>query len=313
MPRRPFVFDVDPGIDDALALLLALGHPDIAVLGIGTVAGNVGVAQCTANALALLALVGREEVPVAEGCRRALLAPPRRSVGVHGDSGLGGVVLPGGSRSASGEHAVDQLLRLARQHAGALTLVALGPLTNVAVALLREPDLPRLLGRVVVMGGAFAHPGNVTATAEFNIWADPEAARVVLEAGLDLTLVPLDATMRVLLDEPGLARLGAGPVGDAARAMTRHYLTSYTERHGRPAAAMHDPLATAIAIEAGLMRDAPVVPVTVETAGQWTRGMTVADWRPWAGADAPPGRARVCRQADADGFFAMFEAALARH
>jgi purine nucleosidase len=202
---------------------------------------------------------------------------------------------------------VDQLIRLAKAHPGEITLVAVGPLTNIAVALARESRLPALLKNLVVMGGAFAHAGNVSSTAEFNVSVDPEAAKAVFEAGFDLTVVPLDATMQVLLDEPQLERLGSGPVPDFVRAITKEYLDYGEGRRGRRVAAMHDPLATAIAMEPALMLEAQHVAVTVETAGHWTRGLTIADRRPGVPRpDSPPGRATVCFRADAERFFAEF-------
>lgn len=310
MPRTKLLFDVDTGVDDALALLLALGHPAAEIVGIGTVAGNVEVDQCTENSLKVLKLAGRVDIPVARGCSRPLVQPLRTAAYVHGNDGLGGAGLPASGLAPSGEHAVDQLIRLASAQPGEITLVAVGPLTNVAVALMRQPALPRLLKQVVVMGGAFAHPGNSSATAEFNIWVDPEAARMVFEAGFALTVVPLDATMQALLDDGHLAALGDGPKAGFVRAITTDYMALYARRRGRRAAAMHDPLATAIALDPTLMTDAPSLPVTVETAGAWTRGMTVADRRPGARDDAPPGRATVCLAADVPRFFDLFLSAL---
>lgn len=311
MPAR-LLFDVDTGVDDALALLLALGSPDVEVLGIGTVGGNVEVEKATANSVRVLELVGRADVPVASGCARPLAQPLATAAHVHGDDGLGGVGLPPPAIAPSGEHAVDQIVRLAAMQPGEVTLVALGPLTNVAVALLRQPELPRLLKALVVMGGAFGHAGNQTAIAEFNIWVDPEAARLVFEAGFATTIVPLDATMQTMLTDQHLEALGGGKVGTFARELTRDYMELYARRRGVRAAAMHDPLATGIAIDPTLMAESRAIPVTVETAGHWTRGMTVGDRRFGERADSPPGRATVCFSPEADRFFDMFVGALRR-
>src|SRR5262245_53313506 len=183
--RMRILFDVDTGVDDALAILLGLGHPEVQVVGIGTVAGNVNVDLGTANSLKVLEVAGRTDVPVARGCERPLVEPYRDAAEVHGDDGLGNSGYPGASVQASGEHAVDQMIRVAHDNPGEVTLVAVGPLTNVAVALRREPRLPGLLRNVVVMGGAFTHAGNVNAAAEFNISVDPEAALAVFEGGFD--------------------------------------------------------------------------------------------------------------------------------
>ncbi|HZQ98224.1 MAG TPA: nucleoside hydrolase [Chloroflexota bacterium] len=311
MPAR-LLFDVDTGVDDALALLLALGTPGTQVLGVGTVAGNVELTKCTHNTLRVLELAGRADVPVAAGCVRPLVQPLATAAHVHGDDGLGGVALPLPTAQATGEHAVDQIVRLARANAGQLTLIALGPLTNVAVALQREPDLPRLVKELVLMGGAFARAGNMSATAEFNVWVDPEAARSVFEAGFRTTIVPLDATMQAMLLDEHLDRLGGGQVARFVRDVTRDYMELYLRRYGRRAAAMHDPLATAVALDPSLAADAPELPVTVETRGEWTRGMTVADRRLGERPDSPPGRGRVVFRADADRFFEAFLDALRR-
>jgi purine nucleosidase len=310
MARCSLLFDVDTGVDDALALLLALRHPEAEVVGIGTVAGNVDVDKCTENSLQVLRLVDRLDVPVARGCPRPLVQPYASAAEVHGNSGLGGTNLPPSGLTPTGEHAVDQLIRLAEARPGELTLVAVGPLTNVAVALMRQPALPTLLKDVVIMGGAFAHPGNSTALSEFNIWVDPEAARMVFEAPFRMTIVPLDATMQVLLEDDHLASLGDGALPDFVRGVTGDYIAMYARRRGRRAAAMHDPLAAAIAIDPTLMVDAPTLPVTVETEGRWARGQTVADRRPGQRADSPPGRATVCLRPDVSRFFDLFLPAL---
>jgi purine nucleosidase len=291
-------------------LLLALGSADAEVLGVGTVAGNVELEKCTVNSLRVLELAGRADVPVAAGCDRPMVQPLATAANVHGGDGLGGVGLPAPRTQASGEHAVDQMIRVARERPGEVTLVALGPLTNVAVALLREPSLPRLFKSLVLMGGAFAHAGNMSATAEFNIWVDPEAAKTVFEAGFATTVVPLDATMLAMLSDEHLEKLGSGSVAGFARDVTRDYMELYNRRRGRRAAAMHDPLATAIALDRTLMVESSEIPVTVETRGEWTRGMTVGDRRVGERDDAPPGRATVCFRADAGRFFERFVGAL---
>jgi purine nucleosidase len=312
VPKTKLLFDVDTGVDDALALLLALGHPDAEIVGVGSVAGNVEVDKCTQNSLKVLELAGRGDIPVARGCDRPLVQPLHTAAFVHGSDGLGGSNLPPASLSPTGEHAVDQIIRLAAEQPGEITLLAVGPMTNVAVALMRRPDLPTLVKQVVIMGGAFAHPGNSSPTAEFNIWVDPEAAKMVFEAGFALTVVPLDATMTAMLEDEHLASLGDGRKAAFARDLTNDYMALYARRRGRRAAAMHDPLATAIALDPTLMTDAPTLPVTVETAGQWTRGMTVADRRFGERDDAPPGRATVCLAADVPRFFDAFLTALRR-
>jgi purine nucleosidase len=305
MASLPILFDVDTGVDDSLALLLALRHPAVEVVAIGTVAGNVNVDRCTINTLKVLTLAGRPAVPVARGCEKPLLQPLEDAATVHGNDGLGNSGYPEPTLRPTGEHAVDQMIRLAESRPGELTLLAVGPLTNVAVALMRQPRLPALFKRLVVMGGAFTHAGNTTPLAEFNIFVDPEAARMVFEAGFELTIVPLDATMQTLLDEGHLAQLDDSPVAEFVRRVTANYLERSFQRRGRRAAAMHDPLATAIAIDAAIMAESGQHYVTVETDGQWTRGMTIADRRVGDWPNRPAGRATICFRPDSERFFAM--------
>jgi purine nucleosidase len=311
MPKTKLLFDVDTGIDDSLALLFALSHPDVEVVAIGTVAGNVEVDKCTENSLKVVKLRDRTDIPVARGCSRPLVQPLHTAAYVHGNDGLGNSGLPPSGLRATGEHAVEQMIRLARENPGEMTLVAVGPMTNVAVALAREPELPRLIRRVVTMGGAFTYPGNTSPLAEFNIWVDPEAARSVFEAGFNLTIVPLDATMQTLLTDEHINRLGSGAVASFVRTVTNAAMDRSLQRRGRRAFAMHDPLATAIALDPTLMVDAPEVPVTVETGGLWTRGFTVADRRLGKPEVVPPGRATICLKPDAERFFDLYLSALA--
>jgi purine nucleosidase len=303
---RTLVFDVDTGVDDALALLFAFGQPDVEIAGIGTVAGNVGVERATENTLKVLKLIGRTEVPVARGCDRPLVQPARPAEAVHGTDGLGESGYPLSGLCPSGEHAIDQLIRVAEARRREVTLVALGPLTNVAAAVVRKPELTQLLRDVVVMGGAFVHPGNMTPLAEFNIHSDPEAARIVFEAGFTLTVVPLDATMQVLLDEDHLASLGDGQVPEFVRRVTAGYLDYVERARGRRASPMHDPLAAAIALDPSLILDGPQYPVSVETEGSWGRGMTVADRRAAHHDDSPAALATVVLRPDAEAFMERF-------
>jgi len=276
------------------------------------VAGNCTVDKATVNSLRVLELLHRADVPVALGCERPLVGKLFDAAHVHGNDGLGGSDLPAPRTAASAEHAADQIARLARERPGEVTLVALGPLTNVAVALLREPRLPELLSELVVMGGAFAHPGNMTALAEFNIWVDPDAGRSVLEAPFRTTIVPLDATMQTLLTDDHLHSLPEGPIGHFVRSLTGDYLAVYERRHGRRAAAMHDPLATAIAIDRSLIAESRDLPISVETGGIWSRGQTVADRRHVPREPLFPGRATVVFKPRSDAFFDLFLPALRR-
>lgn len=287
--RRLLVMDVDTGIDDALAILLALRSPGAEVLAIGTVAGNIEAEQAALNTLKVLEVAGAG-VPVAVGLNKPLLRPLYTSPQVHGADGLGDAGLPAPAGRPSGEHAVDQLVRLARERPGEITLFASGPLSNVAAALIREPALPRLLKDVIIMGGAVAAPGNVTPVAEANIWHDPEAARLVFAAEWPLTMVGLDVTMSTFLRPPHLAALRASesPVSRFVCAILPFYWNRYTRLMGRDGCALHDPLALGIALDPSLVSQMAALDVRVETEGALTVGMTVADRRVLTAPNAPP-------------------------
>lgn len=292
------ICDGDHGIDDALATLLLAGHRDVTIAAVGTVHGNTGAANAAANAMQVLDVAGLPDVPVAVGARRPLAQPVHVSALVHGHDGLGGAAVPSG-RAPSTESAAEQLVRLARTDPGRYTVLATGPLTNVALALLLEPALPRLARRIVVMGGALDVPGNITAVAEANVAHDPEAADLVLTSGADVTLVPLDATMATWLTQPDLDRLAAG-TGRRARfasAILRHYLGFYSS-YGRAGCPLHDETAAALVVSPDLGRHLEL-PLRVELRGADTRGMVVADRRPGAPAGTPP--VRVAVGVDRDG------------
>ena len=207
------ILDCDPGIDDALAIAFAHGHPGIDLVGITTVAGNVGLAKTTANALAVCEFIGAAGTPVTAGCAGPLLRPALDARQVHGDSGLGGAVLPPAAASPADGHAIDYLIETVRAAPGEITLVATGPLTNIALAVQREPRLADWVREFVIMGGS-AGRGNVTPAAEYNIWADPEAAAAVFRAGWTVTMLGLDVTLRTGANEAVLRRMGElGPLG----------------------------------------------------------------------------------------------------
>lgn len=283
---RVFV-DCDPGIDDAVALAYLAARPDVEIAGVGAVFGNSGVDATADNALRLLELYGRPDVPVAVGAARPLVQPPRLAPHVHGGNGLGGVELPAPSREPVAESAAELLVRLARQSPGELDVLAVGPLTNLAIALGLEPNLPGLVRKLVVMGGAVQVPGNVSSHAEANIANDPEAAEAVLGAGFDLDLVALDITMRTVATTAWLDELKTVP-GERARRTSQFldfYADFYTGIFGSRQCAMHDPLAAAVLLDAHLVTASFDAPVRVELSGGLTRGMTVADLRPRPGQD----------------------------
>lgn len=285
------LIDVDTGIDDALALLHACASPEADILGVTTVSGNVDLQRATRNTRAVLALAGRGDIPVWPGCSRPILREAEDASYVHGGSGLGQAELPEPPPARDERHAVDQILALAKAHQGELVLVPTGPLTNIAAALTREPALVRWVKRLVLMGGSFQGGGNTTPAAEFNIWHDPEAARIVFqsfaqEGAAPLVAVGLDVTRQVLLLPEQLdslaRRIADTPRGPALTRFladaTRHYFEFIEKREGRRFFVMHDPLAVAAALDPSLIETRRVA-VDVETAGALTSGMTVADWR----------------------------------
>ncbi|MET9628132.1 nucleoside hydrolase [Lentzea sp. NPDC006480] len=269
------IVDADPGIDDALALYYLRAHPDTEIVAIGTVHGNVPVEQSTANALRLTERLGIK-APVAKGAARPLAQPLMTAEDVHGEDGLGGHAGDDPTTTHTNESAAEQLARLARANPGELNLLAIGPLTNVALALQIEPHLPRLLDKVVVMGGALNVPGNITSYAEANFWHDPEAADLVLQAGFeDLTIVGLDVTMAS--HAPG-EWLEALPETNYARQILGFYADFYGSFLGRTGFVPHDPLAAAILLDPDLAtyREDRFA---IELTGRYTRGALVADQR----------------------------------
>ncbi|SED53648.1 nucleoside hydrolase [Ruania alba] len=278
----PIYLDCDTGIDDALALAYLLASPEVHLAGIGTVSGNTSATAAAENTLALLALAGREDIAVAVGAVDPLAATYRGGAPqVHGGNGIGGVTLEPAVARPDPRHAADMLIDLAKAHPGELRILALGPLTNLAVALEREPSLPDLVRDVVVMGGAALAPGNTTPVAEANIANDPEAAAAVLRADWDITLVPLDVTMEHVLDEQGRKRLleSPDPVARAVGEALESYLDFYLDIYGYRACALHDPLAATLLVGTVTATRAPHVPVVIDDSDGPGRGQTIADMR----------------------------------
>lgn len=276
------IIDTDPGVDDAFAIAMAALSPEVDLLGVTTVYGNVPLAATTANALRILELCGRPDVPVAAGAARPLVHPhPHRAHYAHGSDGLSGrsATLPAPSRDAVNAGAVALLVALLEQATEPVTLVPIGPLTNIAVLLAGYPQFKDRIERIVVMGGAI-DSGNVTARAEFNIWSDPEAARrVLVEEDVPCVLVPLDITHRCAVDAGWLEELGAsGPVGAALHALTPDYLAHYTRVLGWPGMVVHDAVAVAEAIKPGLLHTQPL-PLEVECSFGPARGAVIVDRR----------------------------------
>lgn len=244
MPKHRIILDCDPGQDDAVAILLALASPDeIELAAITTVAGNVGLPLTTRNALRMLALVGRQDIPVYAGCPRPILRPLETAEYVHGKSGLDGADLPEPTVVVAAGHAVDVIVdEVMRQPAGTVTLCPIGPLTNVALAIVKQPEIATRLKEVVLMGGSM-ELGNVTAAAEFNIYVDPHAARVVFESGAPIVMLGLDVTHKALVTDERLARIKAigTPVSAACAGLLDFFNRYDKERYHIPGAPLHGP------------------------------------------------------------------------
>lgn len=304
----PLLIDTDPGVDDALALLMAFDDPAHRVVGLTVSAGNVGLAHTVRNALKLCEVAGRAELPVHPGCAAPLLHPAPDAADVHGRDGFGDIGYPDPARPAEAEHAALAILRLSRLHAGRLLLVALGPLTNLALALRLDPELPQRVRRCVVMGGAVTGHGNVTAAAEFNVRFDPEAARIVFEAFPCIDLVDWEATLAHGFLHAQMERWlrAGGPRARFYEAISRRTRQWSAARRGERWHSA-DALAMAFALHPDAALELRSRPLAVELQGAETRGATVVDWlRRQGRAD----NARILMRYDQARFEALIEAAL---
>jgi purine nucleosidase len=282
------VIDTDPGVDDAHAIMLALAHPDAQVEAITTVAGNMGLPLTTANACHILDAVGPvlsagegKDVPVFPGAQAALIARNPHADYVHGNDGLGDASLPASARRVETEHAANALVRLANQAPGELTLVAIGPLTNVALAICLDPSLPSKYKKLALMGGAIHAGGNTTPLAEFNVYSDPEAAEIVLKNWPQVTMVSWETTLAHGFNAEQVDALWAmqTPKAEFFRRTTAKTLGFIEQYLGQRALFEADFLAVAAVIEPGIVRKAENKFVEVELHGQHSRGQTVVDWR----------------------------------
>jgi inosine-uridine nucleoside N-ribohydrolase len=290
----PVLLDCDPGHDDAIALLLALASPELELLGVTTVAGNQTLEKTTANAIRVLEFAGRADVTVAAGADRPLLREQFIAAYVHGETGLDGPDLPPPQSAPVDRHAADFLADKIRERDGAVTLVPVGPLTNVALMLALHPDArPE---RIVLMGGAIAE-GNVTPAAEFNIWCDPEAAARVFASGIDVTMIGLDITHRALFTTAHIGRL-AGRVGEMVTELLRFYDRFHREVYGFDGSPIHDALAVAHVMNSELV-ETKHLNVEIDVESELCRGRTVVDL--WRRTERTP-NAHVGVDVDADGF-----------
>ncbi len=312
MSARKIIIDTDPGQDDAVAILLALASPEeIEVLGITAVAGNVPLALTQRNARIICELAGRADMAVYAGCDAPLERPLVTAEHVHGKTGLDGPDLPEPVMELAEGHGVDYIIETLRAHEpGSVTLCPLGPLTNIAMAFQKAPDIVGRVQEIVLMGGAYFAVGNITPTAEFNIYVDPQAADIVFRSGAPITVVPLDVTHQALVTKArnDAFRAIGTPVGIAVAQMTDFFERFDREKYASPGAPLHDPCVTAYLIQPDLFTGRHIN-VEIETSSDLTLGMTVADW--WGVTDRAP-NATFLGGVDADGFFALLTDRLAR-
>ena len=312
MTPRKIIIDTDPGQDDAVAILLALASPeDIDVLGITCVAGNVPLDLTVRNARIVCELAGKTDVKIFAGCDRPLGRALVTAEHVHGKSGLDGPVLPEPTMPIAEGHAVDFIIDMLREHApGTVTLCPLGPLTNIATALQKAPDIAGRIAKIVLMGGGYFEGGNITPAAEFNIYVDPQAADIVFKSGAPIVVMPLDVTHKALVTtarNDAFRNIGS-PVGVAVAEMTEFFERFDKEKYGSEGAPLHDPCVTAYLIRPDLFKGRHIN-VEIETESELTMGMTVADW--WGVTDRAP-NATFMGDLDADGFFTLLTERLAR-
>jgi purine nucleosidase len=304
---RTIILDTDPGHDDAFALLLALASPrEIELRAVTTVAGNVPVAKTTYNALRLIELAGAGDTPVYAGCARPMVNELVTAEYVHGESGLDGPNLPAPTRGVASAHAVDYLVDdLLAAGERSITVCLIGPMTNMGMALVKEPAIADKIAEFVIMGGSFREGGNVTPAAEFNVFVDPHAAHVVMTSGVPLTIMPLDVTHQAQATPDRVARFRAigTPVGDALTAMLDFAGQYDMGKLGFSGYPMHDPTVIAYLIEPGIFA-AQQAHVSVVTDSGPSHGQTIADWS----AAAP--NAQVMMSLDADRFFDLLVARL---
>lgn len=312
MSPRPIIIDSDPGQDDAVAILLALASPqELEILGITTVAGNVPLALTEKNARRICELAGRPEIKVFAGAERPLVCPLQTAEAVHGATGLDGPDLPEPKMKTTPGHGSDFLVETLRaQPAGAVTLCLLGPHTNLALALIKAPDIAPRIREIVLMGGAVFEGGNSTPSAEFNILVDPHAADVVFRSGVPITVMPLDVSHKALTTRARVDRIRAlGTRVSGAVAKMLEFFERYDEqKYGTDGAPLHDPCVIAYLLQPGLFQGRKVN-VAIETASPLTIGMAVTDW--W-NVTGRPANATVMTQIDADAYYALLTERLAR-
>lgn len=312
MAPRKIIIDTDPGQDDAVAILLALASPeDVTVMGVTAVAGNVPLPLTEKNARIVCELAGKPETLVFAGCDAPLTRKLVTAEHVHGKTGLDGPKMDDPTMPLQSQHGVDFIIDTLRAHdAGTVTLCPLGPLTNIATAFNKAPDIIEKVQEIVLMGGAYFEVGNITPAAEFNIYVDPEAAKIVFASGVPIVVMPLDVTHHALTTRPRVDAFRAlgTKVGDMVAAWTNFFERFDKEKYGSEGAPLHDPCVIAYLIKPDLF-EGRQVNVEIETVSELTLGMTVADW--WRVTDRQP-NAMFMGNLNAEGFFDLLTERLAR-
>ena len=310
MPRK-IIIDTDPGQDDAVAILLALASPELEVLALVAVAGNVRVTQNAYNALQILEVAGRPDVPVYVGCERPMRHPLVTAEYVHGATGLDGPTLPAPEIAPQRGHGVDYVIETLLAHdPGTVTLCCLGPLTNIGMAMVKEPAIVSRIAEIVLMGGGCFEGGNITPAAEFNIYVDPEAADLVFRSGVPITQVPLDVSHSMLTTQPRIDAFRA--LGNRSGTVTAEMLEFFErfdeQKYGWEGGPLHDPCVIAYLLKPELFHGRHIN-VVIETQSELTRGMTVADY--W-GVTGRVRNVNYLRSGDPDGFYALLTERIAR-
>ncbi|WP_059172154.1 nucleoside hydrolase [Bacillus sp. FJAT-27445] len=306
---KKVILDIDTGIDDALAILYLLKHPNVEVKGLTTGFGNVSVEQATFNTLQIAELAGASDVPVFAGASRPFLREWKGPVvHVHGENGIGNVSLPAPIAKAQEERASDFIVRAVNEEPGEISVITVGRMTNLAEALAKDPSLPKKVKEVVIMGGAVTVPGNVTPVSEANIAGDPEASNMVFEAGFPLTMVGLDVTMQTQITAEDMVWMVSqkdetnAELIDALDEMVRFRLDAYKKMDGIDGSPLHDPLAVAVTLHPDMVKTKPML-VAIETKGSLSSGATIADLR---GREGSHPNVNVCLEVDAERFIKEF-------
>jgi purine nucleosidase len=305
-PNHSIIIDTDPGQDDALAILLALASPDIEVLGITAVAGNVPLPLTEVNARKICELAGRPEIKVFAGASRPMLRSLITAEHVHGKTGLDGPILPEPKMALQKQFAPDFIIEtLMSREAGTVTLCCLGPLTNIGLALVKEPRIASRIKRIVAMGGGWSEGGNITPAAEFNIYVDPQAARLVFQCGAPITLIPLDCTHKAIATRQRIEKFRAmkNNTGPAVAEMLDFFERFDIEKYGSEGGPLHDPCVVAWLLHPEMFSGKDVN-VEIECESELTMGQTVVDW--WRVTNRKP-NAHVVRGLDADGFYKLLK------